>query len=179
MSENMPTNPLAGQGPPTAASPADNSHPLIDSLEAAHQTAKAQFGKLDKAQSQSAMVRNQMDQLIRLGDAVTADDVVEGLGKMVAGGLSPEPLIAMMAGNAQTGDPPMPESGTGLAAWLQAHEQKFAQIEQQIAQAHAIAQHQLGQAATKVLLAHHVADHVRGQMTNAAPSAAPANPLAS
>src|SRR6202034_2966436 len=96
--------------------------------------------------------------------SVRADDVVEGLGKMVAGGLSPEPLIAMMAGNPETGEPPMPESGGGLASWLQQHEQKFAQFEQQIGQAHAVAQHQLGQAATKVLLAHHVADQVRQGM---------------
>jgi hypothetical protein len=187
----MNGNALAGAAQPSASPPpsaADgSSHPLIDSLESAHQSAKAQFGKIDKAQRSSEMVRKEMDSLVKLGDAVTAEDVVEGLGKMVANGLSPEPLIAMMAGDQAKGQPPMPESGTALAAWLQAHEQQFAQIEGQIAQAHAASQQQLGQAATKVLLAHHIADHVRGQANAGAPAAeaeapsgppSPSNPLA-
>jgi hypothetical protein len=117
------------------------------------------------------MVRGEIDSLVKLGDAVTADDVVEGLGKMVAGGLSPEPLIAMMAGNPESGQPPMPESGTALATWLQGHEAQLAQMEAQLAQAHQGAQLQLGQSAARVLLAHHIADHVRGLNAPAAGTA--------
>jgi hypothetical protein len=161
--------------PPAAAS---SPHPILAAAQSNLAGEQAKYDKLTKAQQQSTMVRGEMDQLLKLGDSVTADDVVEGLGKMVAGGLSPEPLIAMMSGDPQIGEAPMPESGAGLATWLQAHEQKFAQFEQQIAQAHSAAAHAVGVAGVQGLVAHHVEAERAGQSSQpAGPSPVPSNPL--
>ena len=155
-------NPIAqgagAEGPP----PAPSSHPLINSLEAQHDQAKAQFGKIGEVNKNFETVRRGLDSLVKLGDAITSDDVIEEIGKLVAQGLSPEPLIAMMAGDPQNGVPPMPESGQALAAWVQSHEQQFVQHERQLGQIHSMAQQRLGLSAAKVLVAHHIADKVRG-----------------
>ncbi len=161
---------------PLAASPASasSSHPLIDGLEAAHQGAKANFSKIAEVHKNFSTVRSGLDSLSKLGEAVSAEDVVEELGKLVAAGLSPEPLIAMMAGDPASGQAPMPEGGPALQAWVQGMEQKFGGQEAKLGDAHAQAQHQLGVSAAKVLLAHHIADKVRGG--GAAPQAPQASP---
>ena len=141
-----------------------SSHPLIDHLEAQHGQARAQFDKIDQAAKQTGLLRAGLDKLSSMGEAVTGDDVIEEMGKLVSSGLAPEGLIALMAGNPQSGSPPMPESGGALASWLADHEQQLKGLEDQVGQAHAQTAHQLGTTATKVLLAHHLADQARGRV---------------
>ncbi len=162
------TNVMSGAIAPDSPSP----HPILAAAQSNLAGEQAKYDKLSKAKSSAEMVRNEMDQLLKLGDSVTADDVVEGLGKMVAGGLSPEPLIAMMAGG-PNGEAPMPESGSGLASWLQQHEQKFAQFEQQIAQAHSTAAHDVGLAGVQGLVAHHIEAEKASQSPTSPPSSNP------
>ena len=162
----MPGNSLA----PPSGSP--DSHPLLDALDAQHQQAKAAFGKTGEANRSIGVIRSGLDSIAKLGEAVTSDDVVEEMGKLVGAGISPEPLIALIAGDPSNGSPPMPESGQALAAWVQGLEQKFQAQEGAIGQAHAQAQHQLGVSAAKVLLGHHIADRVRSGMGGASPPAA-------
>jgi hypothetical protein len=165
------TNPLAGPG-------AGQDHPILAAAQSNVDQSMAQYKKLTQAQKSAKLVRSELDGLTKLGEAITGDDVVEALGKMVAGGLSPEPLIAMMAGDASKGQAPMPESGSALASWVQQHEQQFAQIEQQIEQAHSQAAHSVGVAGVQGLIAHHIEAARRGAPLAGAPQGPSApNPI--
>jgi len=174
-------NPIAAAGPKAQA---PSPSPIMDAFSTHLANTKARFDKTSEVSKNFATVRAGLDSLVKMGDAVTSDDVIEEIGKLVAQGLSPEPLIAMMAGDPQNGVPPMPESGQALAAWVQSHEQQFVQQEQQLAQVHSMAQHQLGVAGVQGLLIHHIETIKRQGQGPApkgpgpAPTPPPSNPLA-
>jgi len=178
-------NPIAqgaAASPPAQSAPSPS--PIMDAFSTHLANTKARFDKTSEVSKNFATVRAGLDSLVKMGDAVTSDDVIEEIGKLVAQGLSPEPLIAMMAGDPQNGVPPMPESGQALAAWVQSHEQQFVQQEQQLAQVHSMAQHQLGVAGVQGLLIHHI-EAIKGQGQGPAPKGPgpaptppPSNPLA-
>jgi len=179
---NENDNPIAATGAKAPAQ-APSGSPIMDAFSTHLANTKARFDKTSEVSKNFATVRAGLDSLAKLGDAITSDDVIEEIGKLVAQGLSPEPLIAMMAGDPQNGVPPMPESGQALAAWVQSHEQQFVQQEQQLAQVHSMAQHQLGVAGVQGLLIHHI-EAIKGGSKAPGPAppvlapSGPSNPLA-
>jgi len=171
---------LPGPSAPPAAGTLPPGHPLAP-LDQAHQQAKAVHGKVEQASGMLATTRAELDKLTALGDAVTSDDVLEGMSKLVAAGADPKVLLALMAGNPAQGTPPMPEGGTALAGWIAQQDQTIKAQEAQIGQIKAQTQHALGIAATRVLAGHRAMSMMgAGEAGPVQPSAPPAgnpNPL--
>lgn len=145
---------------PMAASPnqapqAPPPHPILAASQANVDASLAQHKKIAQVGKSFETIRSGLDSLSKLGEAVSAEDVVEELGKLVAAGLSPEPLIAMMAGGGE-GSPPMPEGGPALAAWVQAKEQQFGQQEAQLSAVRQKVAHQTGVAGLQSIMLHHM-----------------------
>ena len=171
-------NPMVPQQQAAAPAPSDPMASLVQ----AHGEAKAAHAKLSAVASMQSKVRAELDELVKMGPNVSQDDVLEGMSKLVAGGADPKAMIALMAGNPQTGAPPMPNSGEALASWLQQQDSMLQQHEQALGPAQEATQHALGVTATKVLLGHHIAKQLQAAGQNNADmapptAAAPSNPL--
>lgn len=136
-----PASPLGPEGPgntnPLAAGPAalppghPGPSPHADMLVQMHKQAMAQYQQIAKADELATKVREGIDTLVDKGDAVTDDDVVDEMSKLVGAGADPAAMGALIAGG--QGQPPMPQGGPGLAQWLLAKDQLFQQQEQAIA----------------------------------------------
>lgn len=127
--------------------------PMLDTL---HQQSQARYAKIDKADKTMQLVRSSLDKLTSMGDAVTQDDVLDHMADLVAKGIDPKQLTSLMAGNPQTGAPPMPFAGGPLSQWLQQQDQTLQQQEQQLAGHVALSRHDMGVAAMHALVGHHV-----------------------
>jgi len=151
------------------AAPAPALPPHLQAMDQIHSTNKAQFEKLDASRQTLMKARIEFDKLMKLGDAVTAEDVIKAGGGLVAAGLTPKGVAGLMATLPQGG-------GEALAGWVQQHEQMLEQQEQQNQQLHQLAGHQLAASAVNSLASY--AHEARGQAPAPAP-AAPAgnNPL--
>lgn len=135
-------------------SPQPQSHfPMLDAM---HKQAQARYAQTDKADKMMGMIRSGLDKLVSMGDAVTQDDVLDGMATLVAKGIDPKGLTSLMAGDPQTGAPPMPDGGPGLAAWLQQQDAVLTHQEAQLAPHVALTRHQMGVAAMHALVGHHV-----------------------
>ena len=139
---------------------------MFDQLAAAHDVAKAQFEKLAESRSMLDKARAELTSLSKLGDLVTQEDVIKGAGKLVAAGLSPMAVAKLLSD--------MPEKGTELNAWLTQHATGLAERETQLAPVLEAARHQLGVAAMKTLVGHHIGGAGAAVATA---DAAPSNPL--
>ena len=112
----------------------------------------------------------QLDQLAKLGDNVTTEDVIKAGGGLVAAGLTPKAVAGLMATLPQGG-------GEALAGWVQQHEQMLEQQEQQNQQMHQMAAHQMGVSAIHALASHaHEAQKAQAPQApkSMPPAAAPA-----
>lgn len=139
-------NPLMPQGmaPPEAnvdpgaigpqAAPAGGP-PQMQSFE----QLAAGYDKLQEAQGTLQKVRGVMDQLAGLMDTVTAEDVIEGAGVLVANGLDPVAVAGLLA--------EMPDGGEQLAEWIATHDQQMKEREAQLAQVSTVLRQRLGTAA--------------------------------
>ncbi len=148
-------------------------NPLLDPLHAAHDQAKAQFKQVSQVGGLLKATRQELDQLVALGDSVTAEDVIKGAGSLISAGADPHSITAMLA-NPQS---PMPSGGEALAGWVAQQDQMVKQKEAQFAPANQLAQHKLGVAALHVLAGHHMNDDGASESAPAAsptPSMAPA-----
>lgn len=146
---------------------------MHDELRQAHDTSKAQFGKLAEARGMLDRARVELESLGKLGDMITQEDVIKGAGKLVAAGLSPMALAKLLSD--------MPEKSEPLAAWVQGHAQQLAAREAQLDPVLAQARHGLGVTAMRSLLVHQLVPQGQGpgQMPAGAgvSPAAGANPL--
>lgn len=127
------SNPLAGKGggpPAKPGSPGDSPH--ADMLVQMHKQAMAQYAQISKADELAQLVRKGIDKLVDKGDSVTDDDVVDEMATLVGQGADPAAMGALISGGGPSSSPPMPSGGPGLSQWLLAHDQQFAQMEQQI-----------------------------------------------
>ncbi len=122
---------------------------MMPQLIAAHEVAKARFGRLDESRARLEAIRKQMDQLGKLGDLVTAEDVIKAGGHLVAAGLSPMALARLMSD--------MPEDGPQLAGWIGRHEAEVTRREALLQPALANSRFEMGTSALRVLMAHHFA----------------------
>ena len=121
---------------------------LRQRLVAGQQHAEALFDKTSKARKDIGVLQSGLAKLMKLGDLVTPEDVIEQAGKLVAKGFEPMILAGYLAD--------MPEAGGGeaLAGWVAQHVQTADQNAQQIDQLHQQARHQLGTSSLSVLQAH-------------------------
>jgi len=131
--------------------------PHLQALDQIHSANKAQFDKLDSSKQTLERVRVQLDQLAKLGDSVTTEDIVKAGGGLVAAGLTPKAVAGLMATLP-------PGGGQALAGWVQQHEQMLEQQEQQNQQLHQLAAHQMGASAIHALASHaHEAQGAKAQ----------------
>ena len=152
---------------PAASAPAGApaQPPHLAALDQIHSANKAQFEKLDTSRQTLLKVRAELDKLAKLGDSVTAEDVIKAGGGLVAAGLTPKAVAGLMATLPQGG-------GEALAGWVQQHEQMLEQQEQQNQQMHQMAAHQMGVSAIHALASH--AHEAQGAQAPMSPAAAPA-----
>ena len=157
----------AGVESPAGASPAGAPAPAphLAALDQIHSANKEQFEKIDSSKQTLERVRVQLDQLAKLGDNVTTEDVIKAGGGLVAAGLTPKAVAGLMATLPQGG-------GEALAGWVQQHEQMLEQQEQQNQQMHQMAAHQMGVSAIHALASH--AHEAQGAQAPMSPAAAPA-----
>lgn len=139
-----------GQGPEATPAPAlpEGHGPMADAIDAAHDSAKAQLGKLKNAVSMVDSIRREMGELSKLGDMVTPEDVIRGAGALVGEGADPGHLAALLAD--------MPQGGQAIQGWLSQHEQVLGQNEGLIKSQLGLARHALGVAAFHKLAMHHI-----------------------
>ena len=138
-------------------------HRMPNGLEAAtqalqrgHGQAKAAYEETSKALLQVDHVRKALERLADKGDMVTPEGVIGEASKLVAHGLDPAMLAGILA------DMPQEGGGEALGAWVTGHAVTMAQMEQQLVQARAVAQHQLGVSAVHMLTAHDVGRAIAG-----------------
>lgn len=122
---------------------------MIPQLIAQHEALKAQYGKLAERRRLLDSVRTQFDSLRKLGDLVEPEDVIKAGGHLVAAGMSPRALATLMSD--------MPDSGPALVGWLGKHEVMAAQREEMLQPVLDSTRHQMGVAALRALVAHHLA----------------------
>lgn len=151
-----------GQGQGSGA-----SAPVPSGLDQFHGELSAQSGKLGEAAKTLEKVRGVLGKLASQGDAVTAEDVIEGAGQLVAHGLSPMAMASLLAD--------MPEGGQALQGWVQEHLQGLQQREQQLQQVQGQVRHQQSQAALHLLARDHVG--AAQSAMGGVPSPGPANDL--
>ena len=125
-----------------------------DMLRQGLDSAKAKYDSVAKVHGLAQEFRAELDALVSKGEAVTDDDVLDAMARLVGHGADPKQLGGIIGGS---GGQPMPEGGQGLAGWLQAQEQRFAQMEQQLEAPMGQARLEAMQAATHMLVAHHLA----------------------
>jgi len=135
--------------------------PHLAAMDQIHSANKAQFEKVDSSRQTLLKVRAELDKLQKLGDSVTTEDVIKAGGGLVAAGLTPKAVAGLMATLP-------PGGGEALAGWVQQHEQMLDQQEQQNAQLHQLAGHQLAASALNSIASY------AHEAKNRAPAASPA-----
>lgn len=123
-------------------------------LHTQHAYNKALYNKLVDADRMLGHIRNEMDKLVTLGDAVTPDDVIGAAGRVVGHGVPAREMATILA------DMPL-SAGQGLAAWIAQNDMLVAQQEGQVAQTMRIAGHHMAVSGMRVLAANAVQDHAR------------------
>lgn len=161
-----PLDPAAGASTPVSGPKFPDPGPIGKAVGMAHTTAKAQYQKLAESSSRLDDVRQQLDRLQGMGDAVEQDDVIKAAGLLVGKGLSPMAMAGLLAD--------MPEGGEALTAWVAQQAQQVTQREQQLAPLKSGARQALGSAALHSL----ALDHVQ-KMVDAAQRPGPTPPPAS
>lgn len=130
---------LAGGGAAAQPQPGQPAGALAR-LQAAHDTASAQFDQTQAAVKMLEIVKAEMGKLSALGDMVTPEDVIEGAGTLVAKGAPAAQMAALLTSMPQSGGP-------ALQAWLAQQEAMVAQREAQLIPAHRVLGHRMVQSA--------------------------------
>lgn len=156
----MPGTPdqAPGQGlalNPTAGAPQAAAGGLINTLEHQHGYFRAMYQNLSQTQSKLAMVGDSLAKLVKLGPAVTVDDVMEQARGLVAAGVEPKALASVLA------DMPPGQGGEPLAGWVIQHSQTVAQRAQALAPLLAQSRQELGASAIRLLAGHHLTNPAR------------------
>lgn len=149
-------NPLipGNTGPAPAGQPAS----IGDMLEQSHQSAQAMYAQTSKHIAMLDKVDAGLQNLAKLGDSITTDNVIEEAGNLIGAGFGPHDMAAMLAD--------MPQGGQALAAWVQQHVQAVEANRAQATQMHDVIRHEVGVSAANMLL-HHPAHN---QGTSATPA---------
>jgi len=138
----------AGGGEAPTAGPGGPFDELMPHLEREQDGLQARYGKLMSADKMLRTTRGELDKLVKLGDVVTMDDIVEGAGQLVAAGLDPLAMASLLADVPSTGGP------QALAEWLMGQDSQVKQREQQLDVVTRTIRHQMGVSAMRVLMGH-------------------------
>lgn len=151
--------PSAGSGGPLSPDP------LFNQLSAAHDQAKAMFDHTSDLFDKMKPIRNALDSLIKKGDVVSNEDVVKAASKVVSSGsMTPNEMAVLLSRMPST-------EGPALAQWVQQMDQTVQAQEAQLEQGHAIARHEMGVSAMRLLQYAHQAGPAR--LNGGPPGASP------
>ena len=162
---------LSGTGMQPGAPQAPSANPLSmlpPSPEAQHDAALAKFNQLSVVAGHLTTMTKHLEDLSKLGDTVTPEDVLKRAGKMVAqGAFSPTQAATILTD--------MPQNPQALAAWIQQHVAAGVQAEAKLRPMLEQARMQLGGAALRAMTSHGSASM---PMQSLAANASPSAPLA-
>lgn len=152
----MPNGLVGGQaGPSPDAAQAHGQ--MLSALQGDFSAAKLKLKKLSEASRLAEHLQKGLDQLVKQGDAVSPDDVIDSASDLVAKGASPQMFATLLAD--------MPSaSGVGLSGWLAQQDQIFKQRLGKLEQAKAQAEHELAASSFAHLIGHSIAQGHKQQM---------------
>lgn len=131
------------------------SNALIARIRGGYDQAKSQHSKLLESAKRLDVVRSELDELAKLGDTVTPEDVIKGAGALVGAGFDPTQMATMLAQMPTAG-------GQALAAWVQQADAGAQQHEASMAQAMQQSKIHMGATALASLRLDHRMDKLRG-----------------
>jgi hypothetical protein len=111
--------------------------------------AQAAYKQGTRAQEVLDHVRQELDDLMDMGDAIRPEDVITSAGTLVSKGLGAQQLAELLSTMPTMG-------GQGLASWVRMHDLTIRNAEAQLAQENNLTRHQMTVAAFKSLAAHHI-----------------------
>lgn len=150
--DDQDNSPTLGANAPAASPPSVSPH--HDMLADMHKAAMAKYNSIAKAHELAEEIREELDELVSKGEAISDEDVLDSMARLVGKGADPQQLGALMAGG--NGQPPMPQGGPGLAQWAQNMDQMLTQKEEALAAPMAAARMEALASAVHLLIAHHV-----------------------
>jgi hypothetical protein len=147
------------------ASPMPGPGNIMQAAQQAHMQAVGLFDQTGKFMAHIQNMSQELASLSKLGDSVTAEDVIQTAGRLVAGGaFTPGEAAAILSD--------MPTSGgQALASWVGMHLQQNLQTAQQVAQVHSVARHEMGISGLRLLQMDHQGQLGRQPQPTASPSA--------
>ena len=153
-----PRPPRQSRGPYTPPGPLDQVHANLDMAERQQKENMKAYGVLDR-------VREELDDLMNMGDMVRPEDVIQAAGRLVGHGFGAENLAQLLSDMPTTG-------GQGLASWIRMHDITVTQAEQKLNQDTNVTQSRMGIAAIKSLAASQL-EHAHGQPEGGDPGNTP------
>lgn len=128
--------PQAPEGPDDAqaqvAAPSAVGFPPMGNLS----EIMAGYEQLQQAESKLSVVREGLESLMAKGDMVSQEDVVDVAGRIVAEGISPGAMAALLAD--------MPQKPEEIAQWIAGHEAQLQQREAALLQVQGAVRHHMG-----------------------------------
>lgn len=134
---------------------------MLDGMQRELEETHAQFKKVSEATGVMGKVQQALDSLVKMGTAVSEDDVIETAAKLVGDGLGAQQVTAMLSGM------PPGEGGEALASWLQEKDEELREKSQMLGELHESTRHRLGVEGLRTLMAHAV--HGQGPITPVTP----------
>jgi hypothetical protein len=150
----MPQNQMMGpQAPATAGGVAEPGVPdlagLLPHMEGALQQHVTKYDKLSEIAGKATVMRETLDSLVKKGDMIDQDDLIDAAGKLVSRGFPAAEIASFLA--------EAPENGEALQGWIMQHDMKLRQNEMQLKEMQSITRHQMGVNALRLLGAHSMA----------------------
>lgn len=147
---DQPGNPLslgvAPQDGSPAVGPVASAPDPASAFSAAHGQAKAMYDQTSTALKLLRGADTELQGLSKKGDAVTADDVIESVGRLVAAGTHSAKDMAQMLSTLPPGN-----AGPAIATWVQQHLQNVRQMMMKVQQNHALTRHEMGVSALRAM----------------------------
>lgn len=133
----------------------DNSPPppdmngLLPHMEGSLQQHIAHYDKIQQIAGKAKLMREQLDQLVKLNDTVTNEDLVNAASRLVGKGIGAAEIAGILS--------EAPEGGEELKGWILQKDMTLRQEEAQLSQMSALSGHNMGVSALRLLGAHSMA----------------------
>lgn len=147
--EAVPQMPGNDAGPAGPEIPDLNG--LLPHMEGNLQKQAVIYEKLKEGLGKAKTMREQLDELVKLGDMVDTEDLVGAASKLVGHGFAAAEIAGVLS--------EAPEGGEALKGWILQKDMLLRQNEAKLADMAALTRHDMGVAAFRLLGAHSMAQH--------------------
>lgn len=135
---------------------------MLGALQSDFSAAKLKLKKLDEAAKLAEHTQSALDLLVKQGDSVSPDDVIDAAADLVSKGGSPQSLAQLLAD--------MPSaSGVGLSGWLAQRDMGFRKTVSGLEQARQQARLELATASIAHLIGHSIVQRAGASALGAQP----------